>query len=126
MGWTSKSCWITHNDFTVEEAAEFLKIEFGMHDKIHEAYLHRDNLQHEIYALVENPETRQKYILVILVQIQQSEIIWKEMSDSMEPFYYNCPVEMLDKSDSNNQDAKDWRRTCKKTNSKPLKIPVFP
>lgn len=124
MGWTSKSCSITHNDFTVEEASEFLMLEFGRYDIIHEAYLHKDDIQHEIYALLENRKTKCKYILVILVQIQQFEIIWKEITDSMGPNYFNCPVEILDKSDSREAHAIEWRLLCKRVNSKPLKIPV--
>lgn len=75
----------------------------------------------EYYAAVERTDltncNREVFAGVALVRISRrtgEEFGYKGMSEDMGPYYYNCPVRILDKlRPSENQIVLDWRAKCR-------------
>jgi len=65
-----------------------------------------------LYALHESgmPEETRKWIGIYLIQKHDGDWGYKDMEESMHPYYYNCPVSYLDDaSEPTNKAASEWR-----------------
>jgi hypothetical protein len=60
--------------------------------------------------------------IVFLLSFKKDEWSYKEMGESVHPYYYNAPKALLDKIDSlfppMNDNAKAWRESCRKHQAK--------
>ena len=122
MGWTSKPYLeTTHLKFNIGHAAEFLNYEIGKDGyEIVIANLDKaqsSNHHNVIYTLLKHP-TGYLFACVILIDIVNNEIYWKEECDSQGPVYDDCPKEILVMLDKNrlNDFAKDWYNRCEVKN----------
>lgn len=73
------------------------------------------------YAAIKHPKN---YIfgLVVLTSIVNDgkfkEFMYKDMDESMEPYYYDCPISILKLlSNTDNENSLNWRNKCKRKNS---------
>ncbi len=66
--------------------------------------------------LVKIPQKEQHtFAIVMLTRIKGMDFYYKEMTEDMEPFYYDCPESILNLlSDTTNKNAVQWRETCRK------------
>lgn len=121
MGWTSYSYTESkHLEWTFNQALGFSNLEFYkdnyriLHFWYHKAKTIEEH--HELYLVMEHPDGI-IFLMVVLVDIIDNEIFFKEITSSMGPSYYNCPVQFLDKLDaaSSEFDTK-WRNEVKKRN----------
>lgn len=115
MGWTSTKYSKSMEEFTSSEAVELLSNELNLFP-IKEMYLHEDpeGERHEIYARVCHSTASTEFVIIVLVQIYDGEIYWKEMTESMGPYYFNCPKQIYDCLPTTNKDALEWRAECQK------------
>ena len=117
MGWTSEYYNGSFFNFNKEEVVDFLLSEFS-DCEFAMVHLERNiNEQHEIYCIMQDRVRRKPFICVILVKIDEKErkIFWKEIPESMGPFYYNCPKEFFKFVPEVN---KEWREKCIEKNVK--------
>ena len=60
--------------------------------------------------------------LVILLSFRKDEWAYKEMGETVHPYYYNAPKKLLDKIDGLyppfNEQAKQWRHKCRENQAK--------
>jgi hypothetical protein len=71
----------------------------------------------EVYLLIEH--LNKKIALVCLLGYRSGEFMYKDMDESMMPYYFNCPIRILDKlSPTENKYATQWREKCRKEVSK--------
>jgi len=74
----------------------------------------------EYYRCAENEDGR-RWVFVALMDFHKADgcdIFYKDMDESMNPFYYNCPariLELAEKSEPINECAKEWRKKVRKT-----------
>lgn len=124
MGWTSKPYRKTdHFGFNNALALEFLNDEFygygitnAHFNKANDEYEH-----HELYCSSINAQG-EDFLFVVIVDIKDDEIYWKEIDETMGPAYYNCPIDLIDKMPILKDEttwAYQWRETCKSQNVKP-------
>lgn len=66
----------------------------------------------EVYALHTDSDTGKKFIAVILLKRFDGNYGYKFMSESDEPYYYNCPKNILDKSEMTDEGSTKWRNLC--------------
>ena len=115
MGWTSYSYTkTTHLEFTIKQAIEFAANEFNTYGyEVKKCSLHKaKNFQehNELYLVMTHPEGY-KFLMVVLVDIIDSEIYYKEIPISMGPCYYNCPPRFItDLPEPVNEYEATWRR----------------
>ncbi len=124
MGWTSKRYMgnNTHTSFNDEDVKDLLwndfttwGYKFAMVHLVKARTVHDHN---EIYALTKAPSGA-VFIMVIIVDIKDGEIFWKDIPDSMGPAYYNCPKQIVRMAPDNNDDySPHWRDECAKKNIK--------
>jgi len=72
----------------------------------------RGNVLYALHESVKGDGSSWKWIGVYLLQRDNRDGSWgyKDMDESMHPYYYNCPVSYLDAADEpTTQDAKTWR-----------------
>lgn len=120
MGWTSKNCNYDHQDFNLQRAAEFLYSEFDdSRLKTVKAHLQIDGDEHRIYGVFQNTHIGKCFIMVIIIHITENEIYWKEITESMQPFYFDCPLVLFDICKSDNERADHWRLECIEHGSNP-------
>tara|TARA_R110000772_G_scaffold145445_4_gene255344 strand:- start:254 stop:679 length:426 start_codon:yes stop_codon:yes gene_type:complete len=133
MGWTSKQYngQATHLTFNKEAVADFLAEEFYNQLEFALVHLHQAKDKYdrnEIYVVCRNTpgsgaSSDEAYIMVILVEILNGEIYWKETPESMGPLYKNCPVEFFKWVTIIPEGyARDWRVACMKKNVKFNKV----
>ncbi|MBV1929172.1 MAG: hypothetical protein KUG81_06625 [Gammaproteobacteria bacterium] len=124
MGWTSVGYQkTTHLKFEEKHVKEFLEDEYvrqgysfaGIH-----LYKAKDEYDHnEIYCLMKHLNSSVSFINVILVDIKDNEIYWKDVPESMGPSYSNCPVEFFQWVPKAPTDyAINWRSLCARANVK--------
>ena len=123
MGWTSKRYTdATHHSFDENNAAEFIKDEIIQGQlEIYKAHLNKSpffNDYKEIYISCKNTRTQSIFIIVILIEIINEEIFWKEITESMGPSACNCPAELFKFVPAPNEYAEHWRKDCIKKNIK--------
>lgn len=72
----------------------------------------------EIYELVESLDNTEKFIAVTLIaRFRQnsnypSEIGYKTMDETYQPYNYKCPLRILKASTCKNERAVEWRKKC--------------
>jgi hypothetical protein len=68
------------------------------------------------YAAVKTALTQEVWGLVVIFKYDSKDYFnftFKEMSDDMGPYYYDCPKRVLDKlTPTDNRFANDWREKC--------------
>lgn len=72
----------------------------------------RGNVLYALHETVKSDGASTKWIGVYLLQRDNRDGSWgyKDMDESMHPYYYNCPVSYLDQADEPfNESAKKWR-----------------
>lgn len=79
--------------------------------------LRRSIVGNVVYTLSEHENKQEegktfKLISVILINKYQGEFGYKDMDESMGPFYYNCPLSMLKESTFESETAINWRKEC--------------
>ena len=116
MGWTG----ITTND-TIEnvfftEFSDANVLEYHKHGT--------SERRAEIYAAIYNPKRNITYGCVILFERNGSDVMFKEMDEFMHPYYYACPMFVLQKLSREDQlrdagiskeliyNSKQWRDNC--------------
>lgn len=120
MGWTSKPYRgnALHTSLTAKQAFEFLKEEFYEHDfaayHFHKA---NDKYDHnECYVIMRSRHGGKPFICVILIDIKNGEIYWKEIPECMGPSYTNCPSKFFTFVTDPGDHATQWRIECNKNN----------
>jgi hypothetical protein len=69
----------------------------------------RGNTMYALHESGPEGETR-KWIAVYLLQRSEGSWGYKDMDESMHPYYYDCPVSYLDEADEPTSDgAREWR-----------------
>jgi len=120
MGWTSVAySKAEHTSLTKKQAFEFITKEFWNYPI---AMWHfkkaKDQWEHnEFYALMQSPQGK-NFIMVIIIDIKDGEIYWKEIEESMGPAYCNCPKDMFKFVVAPNGHAIKWREQCESKNIK--------
>lgn len=99
MGWTSfEYTETTHLKFNAKNAYDFTMKEFNTDNyKIEKFYFQKAlsvDAHHEIYLVMKDPKGY-SFIMVILIDIVKNDIYYKEITASMGPSVYRCPVEFL-------------------------------
>lgn len=99
MGTTSKFYRTsTHQEFGKKELIDFLSNESDYYGfeflKIAFQQNPKDDW-HIVYAVIRNIASMKCFILVIKIMIQNNEIYWKEIEESMGPVFTDCPEEFF-------------------------------
>lgn len=120
MGWTSKSYrQATHENFSGNDLKSFLEDEFyGDYEfarvSLRKAVDRHDN--HVCYAIMRNRKG-QVFICVILINIKDGEIYWKEIEEDMGPSESDCPTFFFQfvpvRTDGGY--AVEWRERCQQS-----------
>lgn len=123
MGWTSINFSdFGHKGWNETEMNSFLYGEFNSNgydivkSKTIEANSHYDH--NVAYLLMRHPKGYY-FAMVVLIDVVDGEILWKEIDETMGPNEDKCPIEfilVLPKTD--NEQANDWRKRCLKNNNK--------
>lgn len=74
----------------------------------------------EVYALHTDAKTGKKFIAVILVKKIDGHYGYKYMTETDGPYYYNCPKNILDKSEMTDERSTKWRNLCLEAKGKKL------
>ncbi len=78
----------------------------------------------EWYGVIDNGHDR--FVLVVLFWRERGELWVKPMSETAEPYYYNCPVSFLDKlTPPINDYSANWRRKVRENNGYVISPSVF-
>lgn len=67
---------------------------------------------HEYYIKMTNQVNGTKLIMLVLVKEEDNEVYWKEITESMGPCYYNCPVSWFNEVPDPGSYATSWRQKC--------------
>ena len=125
MGWTSYTYReSTHTKWTVQLDREFAHKAFNSHGyEILKFSFHKAisaHHHHELYLVVKHPENY-NFLLVVIVDIIDEEIYFKEICATMGPGYYNCPPEFMEPLPEPRTDYKsEWRRKVLGRSKAPL------
>lgn len=66
------------------------------------------------YAAMKSTDTGEIWALIVLTSTENGDFRYKDMSEDMEPYYYDCPVSILNLlSPVANENALEWRRKCR-------------
>lgn len=83
------------------------------------------------YAAIKNINTNEVFAIVYLTKIDGYEFGYKDMDETEEPYYYDCPKSILKElSPTDNELANSWRKKCyanierKKTELNLNKLPI--
>ena len=116
MGWTSKIYTaVDHNEFAKNNIciSDFIEHEISSHKYlVLKAAMFSDSEQHELYLKMQNDETKEKFVLVVLICIREGEIYWKEIEESMGPSYYKCPIDWFEDYEPKGEYSTNWRKEC--------------
>ncbi len=105
MGWTIEK---QYQRKSAEDIREFFKQEFSSYE-ILDSSVHSG----EFYAAMRNRSGGPVFCLICILKNTGSEFGYKDMSEDMHPFYYNCPVRIIKQlGTAYNEDAKAWRLKC--------------
>lgn len=71
------------------------------------------------YAAMKDSKTQEVWALIVLTYIDDGEFGYKNMDESMLPYYFDCPIEILELlSPTKNEYANRWRQCCYKNHKK--------
>lgn len=76
----------------------------------------------EVYALYHSLATGNKTIVVLLLKKDKDGWGYKDMDESMGPYYHNCPVRLLNASNCMSETAIKWRDTCRQKAAEKAKV----
>ena len=63
-----------------------------------------------LWTVYENPEVGKKFVLLFLIEKDRGSYGYKEISESMHPYYYDCPLSIIRAAgETDNESAKEWR-----------------
>lgn len=111
MGWTYKKPLFDYiNDRRAACLAE-CRAEFS-NEKW--ATVESDTIVNNVYyAAMKRADNGKVFGLVVLVDYIGGEFCYKEMDETMHPYYYDCPAYIIKKlSPTTNDNANEWRRKC--------------
>lgn len=111
MGWTYKKPLFDYiNDRRAACLAE-CRAEFS---KENWATVESDTIVNNVYyAAMKRADNGEVFGLVVLVDYIGGEFCYKEMDETMHPYYYDCPAYIIKKlSPTTNDNANEWRRKC--------------
>lgn len=116
MGWTYYRA--THyKNGRIDRLAE-CRAEFGKNPN--RATIVKDSLVGTTYyAAIKQTKTGEIWALIVLTQTDKEEFGYKDMSEDMHPYYYDCPIGILNLlSPTNNKETLKWRNLCREKHSK--------
>ena len=65
------------------------------------------------YAAMKDSKTQEIWALIVLTDIDNGEFGYKDMSEDMYPYYFDCPIEILRLlSPTDCENAIEWRKHC--------------
>lgn len=113
MGWTT-----TYEDVGNDSKSirEFLRKEFTWEkcEVIDDA-----KVGNTVFQAIRERKTGEAFGMVILIGRDQGFLSYKDMSEDMGPYQYNCPLHILDKlSPTTDKWANEWRRGCRNYHAK--------
>jgi hypothetical protein len=118
MGWTSSSEWNTR-----EKIVKYVSgLEYWNPAKaeVLDFCVRKD----AVYLLVTDLSTNKNEIFVTLIQEDSvNKFGYKPLSEHCHPLYYDCPERILKLSDSDSVLALEWRKVCRDTRRKKVKVP---
>lgn len=82
------------------------------------------------YAAMKSARENEIWALIVLTDARNGEFAYKDMDETMGPFYYDCPNSILRLlTPTKNERANNWRRICyantsKRSPEKPKKDPL--
>ena len=83
------------------------------------------------YGAIKNIDTKEVYAVVYLTSTNGREFGYKDMDETMNPYYYDCPESILKElTPTDNEWANFWRKNCyanierKKTELNLNKLPI--
>lgn len=111
MGWLYSYSWQSQKE-----------VEHHLIDQIEQAgykVLDKSSCWGEFYVLREHPNGQRDIFVALIRGTKPSrykcgEFGYKSMSESMEPYYYNCPERILSQSTDQSENAIEWREKCRK------------
>ena len=112
MGWTYY-CATEFKNGKIDRLAECRK-EFG---KNHDwATIIKDAMVGTTYyAAMKLTKTNEVFALIVLTAVDKTDFGYKDMDETMQPFYYDCPANILDLlSPTKNELALEWRKNCRR------------
>lgn len=106
MGWTYSFIYGT------TDRLELCRNQFGSQPSW--ATIIKDAIVDDVYyAAMKDTETGTIWGLVVLTDIYNGEFGYKDMSEDMLPYYFDCPKEIIKLlSPTNNEYANQWRQRC--------------
>lgn len=105
MGWTYSTAWESQKD-----------VEMHLKNTLSPGYecLGTSSRFGEFYMAVATPRNNNRFINVFLIRGNKTDGWgYKGMSESCEPFYYNCPEKLLKLSTANDCGSIRWRNKCR-------------
>lgn len=87
MGWDGNPAWKNRAD-----------VENGIKDDFGEQMIHSHSVQDGMWALVQNSSGR-RIVALFLIERNGKEWMYKAMSEDTLPFYYDCPLDFIEKAD---------------------------
>jgi len=109
MGWTSQYTGFRSNDN--EKVKDFLIKQW--HENGHFEVLDYSRKGKVVYMAIKNRTNNDVFAAVTLINFQDGEFFWKEMTEHSGPCYVECPKRILKKlSPTNDPLANKWRQQC--------------
>lgn len=111
MGWTYKKPLF---DYIKDRRAACLAECRAEFSKEKWATVESDTIVNNVYyAAMKRTDNGEVFGLVVLVDYIGGEFCYKEMDETMHPYYYGCPAYIIKKlSPTSNELANEWRRKC--------------
>lgn len=115
MGWTS---YKVRTPFSIKSELdnEFTHNNGTTSWRVLKSAVKSGNGYREYYAAIERikDSERMVYGVVCLCEVRGGEFYYKDMDETMEPYYYNCPEAILKLlTATDNEHANKWRATCR-------------
>lgn len=113
MGWTGiRNTMITDTPKARRELVDSIFNTGGYH--VIKSSMHNSTY----YAAVRHPEGH-VFGLVVLTQVMRGEFMYKEMDESEHPYYYDCPITILNLlSPTENEREIEWRERCRERHNR--------
>ncbi len=105
-----------------EDIYSILKNEFEPYEIVDHAivenadyYPNTDDPRYIMYAAIRRKDSKDISALIVLVNLRGSTFIYKDMDENLGPYYYTCPIRILDKlTRTDSTYAQKWREECRK------------
>lgn len=107
MGWTYYQATYYKKDGKIDRLAE-CRAKFGKQPSWADSMV--DNVY---YAAMKSTKTGDIWALIVLTDTDGNEFGYKDMDETCDPYYYDCPIGILKLlSPTENEYAKEWRKNC--------------